>query len=361
MKKIVHGSLFSGVGGFDLAAEMVGWQNAFHCEWNPFGQKVLKHYWPKTQSISDIRKFKAEEYHGRIDIISGGFPCQPFSNAGKRKGAEDDRYLWPEKLRVVNAIRPTWVCGENVAGLTTMVHPPLHIEVESQADIFNENIEEIITEECEYIMYTIGNDFERIGYEVQPFLIPACGVEACHQRDRVWFIAYNTDHRCEAGFGPVRGSQGGAFSSPIGAGFRAEDIGFDKDDSNGNMLGHLHGEPEKHPTETGQHAFDEFGERIGNGPNSNIEGLEGQNGMRVQDGQGGRIGLSNVFTPWGSGESWVEAATRLCGMDDGIPNRLDTKAISRRKWYEESIKAYGNAIVPQVAYEIFKVINETYK
>jgi DNA (cytosine-5)-methyltransferase 1 len=92
---MTHGSLFSGIGGFDLAAEWMGWENKFHCEWNEFGQKVLNHYWPQAELFTDITKSDFKKYNGAIDIISRGFPCQPYSSAGKRLGKEDSRHLWP--------------------------------------------------------------------------------------------------------------------------------------------------------------------------------------------------------------------------------------------------------------------------
>ncbi len=95
-----HGSLFSGIGGFDLAAEWMGWENVFHCEWNEFGKKVLKHYWPNAESFHDITKTDFTKYANQIDILTGGFPCQPYSAAGKRLGKEDERHLWPEMLRM---------------------------------------------------------------------------------------------------------------------------------------------------------------------------------------------------------------------------------------------------------------------
>ena len=114
MEKLRHGSLFSGIGGFDLAAEWMGWDNVFHCEWNEFGQKVLKHYWPQAESFSDITKTDFTKYYGKIDILTGGFPCQPYSSAGKRKGKEDERHLWPEMLRTIREVSPRFVVGENV-------------------------------------------------------------------------------------------------------------------------------------------------------------------------------------------------------------------------------------------------------
>jgi len=112
-----HGSLFSGIGGFDLAAEWAGWENVFHCEWNPFGQRVLKHHFPKSISYNDITKTDFTIHKGNIDVLSGGFPCQPYSTAGLRKGKEDERHLWPQMLRAIREIEPSWVVGENVRGL----------------------------------------------------------------------------------------------------------------------------------------------------------------------------------------------------------------------------------------------------
>ena len=118
MRKLTHGSLFSGIGGFDLAAEWMGWDNKFHCEWNEFGQKVLNHYWPNAESFTDITKTDFTKYYGKIDILTGGFPCQPYSSAGKRKGKEDERHLWPQMLRTIREVAPSFVVGENVRGLT---------------------------------------------------------------------------------------------------------------------------------------------------------------------------------------------------------------------------------------------------
>jgi DNA (cytosine-5)-methyltransferase 1 len=109
-----HGSLFSGIGGFDLASEWMGWENVFHCEWMEFPRKVLDYYWPNADSHIDICKTDFTKYEGTIDIISGGIPCQPFSLAGKRKGTEDERYLWGEMLRAIQEIKPKFVIAENV-------------------------------------------------------------------------------------------------------------------------------------------------------------------------------------------------------------------------------------------------------
>jgi DNA-cytosine methyltransferase len=161
---MTHGSLFSGIGGFDLAAQWMGWENIFHCEWNPICQRVLKYHFPKSISYEDITKTDFTVHRGRIDLITGGFPCQPYSMAGKRLGKDDERHLFPEMLRAIREIQPSWVVGENVFGLVNWNGGLVFEEVQS--------------------------DLETEGYEVQPFILPACAVNAPHRRDRVWFIAY---------------------------------------------------------------------------------------------------------------------------------------------------------------------------
>ena len=159
---MTHGSLFSGIGGFDLAAQWAGFENIFQVEIDLFCNKVLAKNFPGVRRYGDIRKFDGTEYRGTIDIISGGFPCQPYSVAGKQKGAEDDRNLWPEMFKVIKEIRPTWVVGENVANIINFV-------------------------EFDNILF----DLEGEGYEVQPVIIPALAVDAKHRRNRVWIVAYN--------------------------------------------------------------------------------------------------------------------------------------------------------------------------
>ena len=166
---MTHGSLFSGIGSFDLAASWMGWENKFHCEWNEFGQKILKYYWPKAVSYGDITKTDFTIWRGRIDVLTGGFPCQPYSTAGKRLGKEDERHLWPEMLRAIREISPSWVVGENVRGLTNWNGGLVFDEVQA--------------------------DLEAIGYEVTPFLLPACGVNAPHKRDRIWFVAFKDTNK----------------------------------------------------------------------------------------------------------------------------------------------------------------------
>lgn len=176
-----HGSLFSGIGGFDLAAECMGWENVFHCEWNEFGKKVLKYYWPNSISYDDITKTDFTIHRGTIDILTGGFPCQPYSVAGKRKGKDDDRHLWPEMLRAIREIQPGWVVGENVGGIVSWNGGMVFDEVQA--------------------------DLEAEGYKVLPFLLPAAGVGANNIRERVWFLAYSDSLGRQNVQSDIRGSR----------------------------------------------------------------------------------------------------------------------------------------------------------
>lgn len=172
--KMKHGSLFSGIGGFDLAAQWAGWDNVFQCEIDPFCQKVLQKNFPNVYRHSDIHSFDGKKWRG-VDVVSGGFPCQPYSTAGSRKGNDDDRALWPEMFRVVREIAPRWVVGENVAGLISM--------------------------DGGRVLDGIFTDLESIGYSVEAFVIPAIGVGAPHRRKRIWIVAYSekVDDRRNAG------------------------------------------------------------------------------------------------------------------------------------------------------------------
>lgn len=186
--KLVHGSLFSGFDAPSVAASWMGWKNAFHCEINPFCNEILKYWFPNSEHYEDITKTDFSQWKGRIDVLTGGFPCQPFSLAGQRKGADDNRYLWPHMLRAIREIRPAWVIGENVAGILTMVQPGKETEVGSQTSLFGEDNRKRILLRQEYVVETICKDLEREGYSVQPLLIPACAVGAPHRRDRVWLV-----------------------------------------------------------------------------------------------------------------------------------------------------------------------------
>jgi DNA (cytosine-5)-methyltransferase 1 len=284
---MTHGSLFSGIGGFDLAAEWMGWDNIFHCEWNDFGKKVLNYYWPQSISYHDITKTDFTIHRGRIDVLTGGFPCQPYSTAGKRLGKEDERHLWPEMLRAIREIKPRWIVGENVLGLVSW----------NGGMVFEE----------------VCAELEAEGYEVQPYVLPAAGVNAPHQRYRVWFVAYSDDNRISNGFREVQKENGEISKRNNDAKSSNSDSFNDVADSNSFIS------KGKHIKQSKQGEFNRQDSRI---TKSNFE------------------------------EFPVEAP--ICNGDDGLSERLD--AITFPKWRNESIKAGGNAIVPQVAYQIFKAI-----
>jgi DNA (cytosine-5)-methyltransferase 1 len=285
--KMTHGSLFSGIGGFDLASEWMGWNNIFHCEWNPFGQKVLKHHFPNSTSYHDITKTDFTIHRGNIDILTGGFPCQPYSSAGLRLGKADERHLFPQMLRAIKEIQPRWVIGENVRGLVS----------------WNEGM----------VFHEVYADLESEGYEVQSFLIPAAGVNAPHQRFRVWFVAHANDKG--------RSSESKHISKENG---EISEWNNNAESSNSNSI---------------------------NATNANQVGLS----TEMEDGK-----LAGQVRPIKRDErdQWNSFPTQpaLCGGDDGLPKELD--GISLPKWRKESIMAYGNAIVPQVAHNIFKTIEE---
>ena len=284
---MTHASLFSGIGGFDLAAEWMGWKNLFHCEWNPFGQKVLKHHFPNSISYNDITKTDFTIHEGSVDILTGGFPCQPYSTAGKRLGKDDERHLFPEMLRCIKEVKPRWVVGENVRGLVS----------------WNEGM----------VFHEVYDDLEREGYEVQSFLIPAAGVNAPHQRYRIWFVAYINDKGRSSRFGEVQSENGEISERNNNA--KSSDTNVEYVITNSESIGQ-------------EYALE----------NRKLEG--------------GRLRKSDERNFWDS----FPSKSPLCGGDDGLPRELD--GITFSKWRQESIKAYGNAIVPQVAHQIFKTIEE---
>jgi len=152
--------LFSGIGGFSLGLEAAGMTTVAFCERDPYCRQILARHWPGIPIHEDITELDAHGYHGSVDVVCGGFPCQPFSVAGKQRGAEDDRALWPEMLRVIQQVAPSYVIGENVSGII-----PMELD-------------------------NVLSDLESEGYTTEAFVVPACAVDAPHRRDRVWLIAY---------------------------------------------------------------------------------------------------------------------------------------------------------------------------
>ena len=339
-----HGSLFSGIGGFDLASEWMGWDNKFHCEWEDFPRRVLEYHFPNATSYGDIKQTDFTIWRGRIDILSGGFPCQPYSNAGKRLGKQDERHLWPEMLRTIREIKPRWVVGENVRGLLN----------------WNGGV----------VLDEIYADLENEGYEVWTFVLPAASVNAPHRRDRAWIIAYS-DSRIEERYSRANPEAQGevwglekvnvlrelpstwdvANTSSLRR--RGGDISSKADKVQGDEVG----------SSVRQHRDRVWGEAEGRSTtttNTNGTRLEGQATQRVHSGRGRDTKVQDGERSWRSSETneyrWETFPTKspICGEHDGIPRKLDS--ITFPRWRKESIKAYGNAIVPQVAHQIFKAI-----
>ena len=341
--KLVHGSLFSGIGGFDLASQWRGWTNAFNCEINPFCRQVLQYHFKDSISYEDIRQTDFTEWRGKIDVLTGGFPCQPFSVAGLRKGKDDDRYLWPEMLRVIREINPTWIVGENVAGITSMVQPGKIAEMGGQSTIFGKNTRRICRQE--YVIETICKDLEKEGYSVQTFIIPACSVGAPHRRDRVWFVSR-----------------------------REEKMGLSYPDTDGDKCNTP--EKSKRVNEQGRNISQQVKRREEAKFNNRLSDFQQPDRYSdfinlERDSESGKVEKERwKDTNKGhekpssyNGDFWngFPAFSPVCSRNDGLPFNVDSLTVSFNKWREESLKAYGNAIVPQVAYEIFKAIEKDYE
>ena len=335
-----HIGLFEGIGGFSLAARWSGWETIAWCEWNEFGQKVLRHHFPKAKGHGDITKTDFTIYRGQCDILTGGFPCQPYSGAGKRLGKEDERHLWPEMLRAIKEVQPRWVVGENVLGLVNW----------SGGLVFHE----------------VQTDLEAAGYEVFPYVLPACAVNAPHRRDRVWFVAYSD--KCTArpsrtcGKAESNGSKNHDEQSSRGKQTeqhnRCSDVSWVTTDTNSIRQGGRH--EQRKPNEQRHNIGRNSKNDVANAKGGRLEGY-GQHRYALQS--SGNIGAicdsSGVGTNNERPRAWErfpETEPAIRGGNDGIPCKLD--GITVPKWRNESIKAYGNAIVPQVAFEIFQAINE---
>lgn len=349
---LTHLSLFSGIGGLDLAAEWARIRTVGQCEWAEYPAKVLERHWPDVPRWKDIRTLTGESFYARtgrrtVDVVSGGFPCQPFSVAGKRRGKDDDRYLWPEMVRVIREIRPTWVVGENVAGIVRMALPGILSELEAG------------------------------GYIARTFLVPACAVGALHRRYRVAIVGY-AEHN-----GPSSAEIAG---SPHAAGGRkpereepsGEFAGAGESGNGGNVA----------DTESiGQQGVGAGGEQIG------AEGPGKAQPERVCDvlpvssdrENGRRVGCTT--TPEKTGEPRRDnrerekeyvcgggsAESGMGGMADGFSAGMDGDLdfIINHYWDTEPdiprlaagtahrsdrLKCLGNAVVPQQFYPVFRAI-----
>lgn len=445
-----HASLFSGIGGAEVAASMMGWQNLFHCEIQEFPRKVLQYWFPNSESYEDITKTDFHQWHGKVDVLTGGFPCQPFSLAGRRKGADDNRYLWPQMLRAIRQIHPTWVVGENVAGIKTMVESCQVTQMGRTDDLFEENY--IYREESRFTLDKICADLEAEGYSVQPIVIPACSVGAPHRRDRVWIVARristtpsnpnssNDNRRSEEIQGKSQKERLSERNDIRKPGFTSDVLGHIAHTQCDGYSSQGHGNqrarekkskegqdrPQPGVRRHGSSKTSSYSRRRANKQKSITECSRSSNlgtrrskrlashpycngGKTLQPSEGTeRTGCKRDVQPkerstspeWtdrlsrlqrhdahaiserleGMYQSWGEESERKCvGRDfarhceeghwkhfptqspvcrgnDGIPFDVDSLTISFPKWRQESIKAYGNAWVPQVAYEIFRAI-----
>ena len=280
--------LFSGIGGFSLGLERADMRTVAFCETEPFCQRVLAKHWPGVPIYPDVRELTKEQLDAdgiAVDLICGGYPCQPFSHAGQRRGEEDDRHLWPEMHRLVAAIRPRWMLGENVAG---------HIMV---------GLDQVLS------------DLEALDYTARPFVIPACAVDAPHRRDRVWIVAHTANDRPGRRQQQQEGSQG------------ARDVA--------------------HANSSGLQKRGAFGRSDGAATKGIIEGRSDIGSHQKDDASNAQCGVGSLggaprrirgqWQPVSGNGDWAgETKPCLDRKDDGISGRLDR------------LRALGNAVVPQV-------------
>lgn len=377
MKELTHLSLFSGIGGLDLAAEWAGFKTVGQCEWADYPTKVLEKHWPDVPRWKDIRTLTGESFYERtglrtVDVISGGFPCQPFSVAGKQRGKEDDRYLWPEMVRVIKELRPTWVVGENVAGIIRMALP----------DILSE--------------------LEACGYRTRTFLIPACAVGARHRRYRVAIVGYAEHNGLSAtavtgsikktGRGQQERQEAPRKLTRTGEPGNSEDVANTKSardrklpdvqysDGAGRKEQHLSEEPDREEFPCRGCDEGKVCNTTGKGlPDGTVQPMGGQGASEpesqrpdsyVSNSESGReqqyIGI-RTETRRPSSDSGRPTQSRLGGMADGLPDWVDgywdvepdiprvTTGIPHRV---EKLKGLGNAVVPPQFYPVFKSIYE---
>ena len=294
-----HGSLYSGIGGWLLAARWAGIQNVFTCEIDNFCNKVLDKHFPETDRHYDIKETDFKKYRGAIDILSTSDPCQPFSFAGKRGGKADDRYLWPQTIRVIREAKPAYAVFENVPGFISLGFE------------------------------TVASDLEAEGYTVESFVIPACGVGAWHRRDRLWVIAYT---KCSA-----KGQTGysDTISKEWGSIIQEENKGRESTTIQHNGLVHISGDEGKDVPDTRLQRQEKYEEQT-----TGIEQYSKENGNG----------------------SYRAVESQLGGMVDGLSYWLHEPDIPRVaigvKDRVNRLKALGNSIVPQIAFIIFEAIKQ---
>jgi DNA (cytosine-5)-methyltransferase 1 len=350
---VTHLGLFEGIGGFSLAAHWMNWETKAWCEIEPFCQEILHFWFPSAKGYADITKTDFSSYENKIDILTGGFPCQPFSSAGKRLGTADPRHLWPEMLRAIRQISPVWIVGENVLGIASW------------------NEQQIFEQICA--------DLESAGYEVQAINIPACAVGAPHERQRIWFVAYSykAARKRENGgvWDFVNTGKCGAYPYTSSTGLEKRPQsgkrkfgkkGREKCQHYGVFSGPIIANADQGPkSEQIRGVFSELGNSF---DQSSTDTTSTRRNERPRESDAKRA-LQNI-------PDWEGFPTfsPFCGANDGLPDGLDRYTIwskdrkhrltgyrAEAKIRIESLKAYGNAIVPQVAYQIFQAIVEADK
>ena len=322
--------LFSGLGGFSLGLESTGFfETIAFVEKDEFCQKVLKKNFKNIPIEGDIRNVKGEKY--RADVVTGGFPCQPFSVAGKRKGTDDDRYLWDETIRVVRECKPKWFIGENVEGLV--------------------NIQDGM------VLRQVQNDLEEEGFEVQCLIIPASGIGAWHQRKRIWIIGYNVSNS-NTRFGirenqeiqtrrntSTNGSKDvsntfGKLSDGCSSTTRNSKTKFKRMECNQSWnWNEVWSKTERCSEQVREDVSDSNSKR------SQGFGLQSDN---LQEGNKTTISSDNSSKEQ---QTWWQTQSNLCGVPNGVSYGLDKNRANR-------IKALGNSIVPQIARELGLAIME---
>jgi len=304
-----HLDLFSGIGGFALAAGWAGFTTVGFVEYEDFPKRLLSRRFPGIPIHSDIHDFDATPFRG-VDLLTGGFPCQPFSAAGKQRGKKDDRYLWKEMLRVVVEAQPTWVLAENVAGIINMALDEVLLDLEAQ------------------------------DYATGTVILPACSQNALHRRDRVWIIARNVGNSDSSGMERTRSEQQTARSSRAG-----EDVAHSKCQSvrdkgsgqDASETSSLQGELRER-----QRIWSDPSECSTDVAHSEIKRTQGLRASGVEESHphaGQEVPLCSYER---IGSSYWETEPAVGRVADGIPNRVDR------------LRGLGNAIVPQVAYEIIR-------
>ncbi len=322
--------LFSGLGGFSLGLESTGFfETIAFVEKDEFCQKVLKKNFNNIPIEGDIRNVKGEKY--RADVVTGGFPCQPFSVAGKRKGTDDDRYLWDETIRVVRECKPKWFIGENVEGLV--------------------NIQDGM------VLRQVQDDLEKEGFQVQCLIIPASGIGAWHQRKRIWIIGYNVSNS-NARFGigenqeiQTRGNTSTTSSKDVSNTFGKLSDGCSSTTRNSKA--------KFKRVECNQSwNWNEVRSKTERCSEQDREDVSDSNGKRLQRRKfqhhleiGKQSSTNDGKNSSEEQQTWWQTQSDLCGVPNGVSYGLDKNRANR-------IKALGNSIVPQIARELGKAIIE---